>query len=969
MKFKKLEKRVDFPELEGKVLKYWKENDVLKKYLRKNEDKSKRFSFFDGPITANNPMGVHHARGRSFKDLIQRFKNMQGYKQRFQNGFDCQGLWVEVEVEKSLGFNTKKDIEDYGLGKFTQKCKERVRRFAKKITDQSKRLGYFMDWDNSYFTFSERNNLHIWHFLKKCYEKGLIYKSHSAVAWCPRCETGLSKHEQADGYKMITDLSLYIKFPLKDREDEYLLAWTTTPWTLTANVLLAVNPEFQYVKSKKEGETLYLAEESAKRLNLDYEKIDGEKLVGLKYESLFPHLPAGGEVDHFVVEWKEVDPSEGTGVVHIAPGCGEEDFELGKEVGVPAFSPIDEKGEFKSDWGEFAGENAHEVKEKVISFLKKKNLLFKTENITHSYPHCWRCKTKCLFRLEDNWFIDCQKIKGRLKEKMKDANWIPSYVERRMEDWLENMGDWMISRRRFYGLSLPFYECGECGGLTVVGSKEELSELAVNPERVDTLPSLHRPWIDEVEVKCPECGKLVKRIEEVGDCWLDAGVVPFSTLDYLSNKAYWKKWFPADFISEMIEQVRLWYYSMLVYGVVLEDEVPYKNVVSYDEVRDEEGEAMSKSKGNGIPYDEAVENMGADVMRWIYFSKNPNAPVNFGYKLAEKVKRGFLFTLWNCYKFFLEYASLEVGGEIDLEGLEQKTVLDRWIVSRLNKLKKEVTESLEEFSPAPAVRAIEDFVLKDLSTWYIRRSRDRIGPSAEDGEDKKNCYLTFYLVLTEVAKTLAPFLPFLSEKLSHSLGYENSVHLEDWPSFKREKIDEEVEEKMEMVREVCSLAHRARRKAGIKTRQALKEMQVKTLKSKLEEGFTTLIKDEVNVEEVYFVENFRKLEKEERVKGERIEVSLETEITPRLKRKGVLREVVRRVQFMRKKSGLKPSDTIQIYYNGSSKLERMIEEEKKELKKETIASSVDKEAEEKEGVMWREYEIKSMKIKLGIKKI
>ena len=926
--FKELENKPNFPELEKKIADFWKENNILEKYLKKNKDASMCFSFLDGPITANNPMGVHHARGRTLKDLYQRFKNMQGYEQRFQNGFDCQGLWVEVEVEKKLGFNSKKDIEKFGLDKFTQACIDRVDKYAGIQTEQSRRLGYFMDWENSYYTMSENNNLYIWAFLKKCNEKGLVYKNKSSTVWCPRCETGLSKHEQADGYMDITDISVYVKFKIKSRENEYFLAWTTTPWTLSANILLAVNPKYQYVKTNVNGEVFYLAQESADRLGLkDYSLVKAKDLLGLEYEPVY-NIPAQEGIKHFVVEWEEVNPQEGTGIVHIAPGCGEEDFVLGQKHKAPILSPLDETGRFGHGYGELTGKYAHDVAEQVLEYLKQKNLFYKTENITHSYPHCWRCGTKCLFRVEDNWFINLQGIKPNLKKAAKKANWIPEYVGKRMQNWLDNMADWMISRKRFYGLSLPFYECGVCGKLTVIGSKQELRERAVAPDIVDKLPRLHRPWIDEIEIKCPKCGKHVKRILDVGDCWLDAGVIPFSTLKYFEDKKYWQKWFPAELVSEMTEQVRLWYYSMLVYGVVFENKIPYLNVLNYDEVRDENGERMSKTKGNGIPFDEAVEKMGADVIRWVYARRNPKMTVNFGYGPADEIKKQFLLVLWNCYKFFINYACLEFKTDEEIEGLKlrkSKNILDKWIFSRLNKLIGLVTEKLENYDNASAVLVLEDFVLNDFSTWYIRRSRNRVGPSTplraglsnEVAEDKKDCYATMFQVLLSLTKLMAPIIPFTTEKFWQALGQGESAHLQDWPRIDEELIDEKLEERMAIVREICSLGHAIRKEKNIGVRQALGLLEFSIVKGfpnkeKLA-GFFNLIEEEVNVEQVVMADSIEKKEGFITKEKEGISVALDMRITDDLKEKNVIRETISRGRKMRGEAECKRIDRIIVW--------------------------------------------------------
>ena len=506
MFFPDLPNSPNFPELENEVLAWWYQNDIVNQYLHRNDNSAKTFSFIDGPITANGSMGVHHARGRTLKDVFQRYKNAQGFAQRFQNGFDCQGLWVEVEVEKDNGFNSKKDISDFGLDKFTSSCLARVDKYSQMQTEQSKRLGMFMDWDNSYYTNSKNNNLYIWYFLKLIHQKGWLTKKKSATTWCPRCETGLSQHEEADGYQEVTDTSVYLKFKLTDRQNEFVLAWTTTPWTLSANVLLAINTKFEYVKAKHQNQYLYLAKSSAEKLGLtDYEIIDAKSLLDLQYDSLYD-VPAQKNVKHYVTQWDLVDPIEGTGVVHIAPGCGQEDFELGKKLNSDMIAPLDERGYFIDGFGELTGNYAHHVAKPVFAYLEQIGAMFKTEPVTHRYPHCWRCHTKCLFRLEDSWYIKSDEIRPRMKAAAEKVNWHPKYVGRRMQNWLDSMEDWMISRKRFYGLALPFYECS-CGELTVVGSLTELKQLSVNPKLVEGLSTLHRPWIDDIHIKCPKCSQ------------------------------------------------------------------------------------------------------------------------------------------------------------------------------------------------------------------------------------------------------------------------------------------------------------------------------------------------------------------------------------------------------------------------------------------------------------------------------
>ncbi len=894
--FPSISNNPDFPELERQMLETWEKNDLVNLYLHKNDQSDKRFSFIDGPITANNPMGVHHARGRTLKDVIQRFKNAQGFAERFQNGFDCQGLWVEVEVEKEAGFNSKKDIQEFGLANFTNACLARVDKYAAIQTKQSQRLGMFMDWENSYYTNSLNNNLYIWHFLKIVYEKGWLYQKETATTWCPRCETGLSQHEQADGYKDITDTSVYLKFKLKNKPNEYVLAWTTTPWTLSANVLLAINPDHQYVKAKQNDQYIYLAKVSANRLGLtDYQPIDATTLLGLEYDTLYD-IPAQLGVKHTIVEWDQVDPIQGSGVVHIAPGCGQEDYDLGKKLGSAMIGPLNEQGHFIEGFGELTGKYAHNVAPMVFEYLEKCGALFKTEPITHRYPHCWRCKTKCLFRLEKNWFINTDEIRPQLKEAAAKVKWHPKYTLRRMLNWLDNMEDWMISRKRFYGLALPFYPC-KCGHLTVVGSLEELKTLATNPEKIKGLKSLHRPWIDEITITCPQCGQTTSRVADVGDCWLDAGVVPFSTLKYLEDKEYWKKWFPADFISEMIEQVRLWYYSMLFFSVIFEGRSPYQNVLSYTEVRDEKGERMSKTKKNGIGFDEAAEKMGVDAMRWLYCRQKSHAVVNFGYNIADQVKRDFILLYWNTFRFFTTLANSENWQPPkNHQPFKPETLhlLDRWILTRLDQAITLTTKSLERFDTTTSTKTLEEYI-NDLSTWYIRRSRDR----AES-------LPVLYHCLTTLTLLCAPFIPFLTETIYQQLlgnsqyNVHDSVHLQSWPQPST-KVDTTLITAMNQARTYSQLIHGQRQLAGIKIRQPLATATIFTSLN-LNQEFLDIIKEETNVKKIDIVS-----------KTGEIEVKLDTTITDELRQEGEYRDLVRSIQVMRKEQHFDLKDHIKIF--------------------------------------------------------
>ncbi|KKR05992.1 MAG: Isoleucyl-tRNA synthetase [candidate division WS6 bacterium GW2011_GWF2_39_15] len=915
-KLRDVNQRQDFVQMENDLLKWWDEKGTVQKYMHKNNGKEKRFSFIDGPITANNPMGLHHAWARTYKDLVCRYKGMKGFDQRYQMGFDCQGLWVEVEVEKALGFNSKKDIYDYGLGNFTDACVARVNKYSAIQTEQSKRLGMFMDWENSYYTMSKENNLYIWNFLKKCHEKGLLYKNHSATTWCPRCETGLSEHEKADGYKEIEDTSVYVKFRILGRENEYLLAWTTTPWTLSANVLLAVNPKLEYVKAIKEGVTYYLASKPSRKLGFsEAEKVDVKELLDMKYESLYD-IPAQKGVDHYVVKWELVSEDDGTGIVHIAPGCGQEDYELGLEVGAPAISPLDESGKYTEGYGDLTGKYAHDVKDEVFEYLKSKDLLFKTENFKHVYPHCWRCKTKCLFRLENNWFINLDKIREELKKEAEKADWVPDYAGKRMQDWLKNMGDWMISRKRFYGLSLPFYEC-DCGELTVVGGLEDLKKVAVDPSKVDNLKSIHRPWVDEIEIKCPKCGKDVSRVSDVGDCWLDAGVVPFSTLKYLEDKSYWEKWFPADYVTEMIEQVRLWFYSMLVFGVVMEGKVPYKKVLTFAEMRDESNDKMSKTKKNYIPFDEAADKVGSDLIRWNFALSPYGKNVRFGWSVIEDARRQFMLPLWNSYVYFVTYAKLH-NWEYDKSFDENKLsdLMDRWVVNATKNVAIEVNSAMDNYSFYTAATRLQDYVM-DLSTWYIRRSRDRFKGGNPDALN------TLYYALVSLVKLLAPFMPFITEEMYQNLvigadgdNAKESVHLEDYPEFTEADLDLKVLETMEKVRKLSSIGLKIRDEKKIKLRQPL-GLAYTNLK---EEQYLPILQSELNVSEVKYTEKEVAGDNLTTLKDGLDFITLSTELTKELKQAGLYREVARAVQNLRKEAGLVVGQKVRVLLNTQSDL-------------------------------------------------
>ncbi|MCK4940964.1 isoleucine--tRNA ligase, partial [candidate division WOR-3 bacterium] len=853
MVFKQVTKKLDFPELEHRILKFWEERDILAKYLVKNKGK-KKWSFQDGPITANNPMGVHHAWGRTYKDTFQRYKTMKGFEQRYQNGFDCQGLWVEVEVERELGFKSKRDIEAYGIDRFIEKCRERVHKYSMIQIESSIRIGMWMDWgdwktsmddkdwlekSHSYYTMSEVNNYAIWYFLKKCFERGFIYEGVDVMPWCARCGTAISDMEIAtEGYQELCHKAVVVSFKIIGRENEYLLVWTTTPWTLTSNTAVAVHPDLTYVKVKSDNKIYYLAKNLVgvlKEKHQIIEELPGKKLLGLTYEGPFDYLPAQKDVTHKVISWDEVSEGEGTGLVHIAPGCGKEDFALAKEFDLKTIAPLDELGVYIDGFDWLTGKDVRDVASLIIEDLKKRDILYHVGDYSHRYPVCWRCNSELVFRLVDEWFISMDTLRHEIAGVAKRVErWIPEFGLARELDWLKNMADWCISKKRYWGLALPIWKC-QCGHFTVIGSRNELKEKVVRGWDEFEGNSPHRTWIDKVKIKCDKCGALVSRIPDVGTVWLDAGIVPYSTIrppddmydldnGYPFNKSYWQEWFPADLITENFPgQFRNWFYTILTMSTVLENKPPFKVLHSYASMRDEHGEEMHKSKGNAIPSDDAADKVGVDVMRWMFAKHNPVKNLNFGYGSAAEVKRNLL-TLWNVYSFFVTYANIDtfnpVGKKIDEK---QVTKLDQWIRSRINSLVAQCDKHYDSYDVASVVKATENF-LDDLSNWYVRRNRRRYWKSESD-VDKLTAYLILYECLVTLIKLISPIMPFLAEEMYHNLVVEvdetapESVHLCDFPASEAKRIDKNLENEIALTRTIVSLGRSARSKANIKIRQ------------------------------------------------------------------------------------------------------------------------------------------------------
>ena len=856
--------KVDFPAQERDRLAWWNEHRVIQQYLTRNDDSDTKFSFIDGPITANNPMGVHHAWGRTYKDVFQRYHAMLGKKQRFQNGFDCQGLWVEVEVEKELGLKNKREIETFGIAEFVERCKKRVWKYAARQTEQSIRLAYWMDWDNSYYTMSDENNYTIWHFLKTCHERGWIYKGHDVMPWCPRCGTGLSEHEiVTEGYQDRTHLSLFATLPLGD-EDASLMVWTTTPWTLAANVAAAVNPELTYVKVLQHGQSYYVAKDAVTNAIQGEHTIEaelpGKDLVGRIYRGPFDEFPANAETRHRVIAWKDVTSAEGTGIVHIAPGCGKDDFALSKTENLRVVGPIDESGIYLDGFDWLTGRAAHDVGKEIEQNLEQNGLLYRSEMYTHRYPVCWRCGTDLLFRLVEEWFIAMDDLRPKLMEATRTTSWYPSFGMERELDWLRNMQDWMISKKRYWGLALPIFDCEECGNFEVIGSETELKKRAVSGWDQFEGHTPHRPYLDVIKIACASCGSHVSRIPDVGNPWLDGGIVALSTLNYRHDREYWNEWYPADLITESFPgQFRNWFYSLIAESVALTGEAPFRHVFTYALMRDEKGAEMHKSKGNAIWLDEAADEIGVDTMRWLFATVNPSANLGFGYNVTDEVRRRFILPLWNSYSFFVTYARIDgwerpetpspVGG---------RALLDRWLVSRANELVQTVRDGIEAHDVAAASRAIEHFVVEELSNWYIRRNRRRFWKPESDA-DKSAAYETLYDALVLVSQLLAPMLPFLSEELYQNLvrsideDAPLSVHLTDFPIADESAIDRPLSKDMAAVLAVVRLGRSARAEANIKVRQPLPAILVHTTDPAGAESVVRLkeqILDELNVKDV-----------------------------------------------------------------------------------------------------------------------
>ena len=849
---KKENATLDFVKLEHEMLNAWQEEKLFNKIVDKNKNSEKRFRFLDGPATANNKLGVHHFWGRVLKDATIKYHSMIGESQQFQNGFDAQGMWVEVETEKELGLKGKPEILAYGMDKFTEKCIDRVKYFGEEITKQSIRMGQFMDWDNSYYTNTDENITSIWHFLKVCSDKGWLIKKYRPIAWCPRCGTSLSEHELSSSYSEVTHTAIFFKVPVKNA-DFKMVGWTTTPWTLTANCALAVNPDLTYVKVLFEGEKLVFGKDSLKILKGDAEILEefkGDKLVGLEYETMFPELELQ-QFPHKIYAWDQVLAGEGSCVVHIAPGCGIEDFELGVENDIPAICPIDEQGVMLPSCGFIAGKKTTDVVEDVVNRLKADNKLLYSHKYKHSYAHCWRCKTDIVYKLISTWYIKMDEIRPKLIEAIQDVDFQPSYAKKRMEDWLNNMGDWNISRSRFYGLPLPIYQCERCGKVHVIGSLDELRQKAINKEDLDKIPHLHRPYIDKIKIKC-ECGEELSRIPEVGDCWLDAGITPFSTKKYFTDREYFNKNFPNAFVCEMIEQIKLWFYSLLVMSVVLTGKAPYEKVVTYQYVKSETGEEFHKSGGNSLEAEKVADEVGAEAIRYLYASANPNNEMRFGYGLLEDVKKQLL-AFWNIYVFFNTYAVIDNPNLKDYKpDFAKLAITDKWLLESVAEFTR---KSDENYAENKIYLVIKDFekLIDDISNFYIRSNRKRFWESDMDA------YYSLYFAIKNIIKVMAPVIPFITDYIWKNLVVEiekdevSSVHLSEFPNIESFGYAELVKD-IERAREIIYLAQKLRNENKIKVKQPLSTLFLKVDEDykKAVINLQDIIKEELNIKNIVF---------------------------------------------------------------------------------------------------------------------
>lgn len=1047
--YKKVELPNGFPGMEREVLNMWKENDIIDKNFKLNKD-GEYFTFYDGPPTANGKPHVGHILTRVMKDIIPRYKVMKGYKVIRKAGWDTQGLPVELEIEKKLGISGKAQIEEYGVEKFIKDCKSSVFNYVsqwEKMTDQ---IGYWVDMKNPYVTYHNEYIESIWWAVKQMWDKNLIYQGHKVMPYCPRCGTALSSHEVAQGYKDVNDMTCVAKF--KVDENKYILAWTTTPWTLPSNLALCVNKNFVYVEAKlkedieidencnmKLGEIYILAKDLCDEILGEgkYEVIKefkGEELLGTKYDQLLPYGKVEGKAFE-VIHGDYVSLSEGTGIVHIAPAYGEDDSFVAKQNGITFINLVDKEGKFVEEVTPWAGKNVRKCNESIVEYLKNANKLFKSERHMHSYPHCWRCDTPLLYYPKESWFVAMTTLRNELIENNNKIHWYPDTIRTgRFGNFVENVIDWCISRDRYWGTPLPIWQC-ECGHEECIGSIKDLKEKGINvPEDIE----LHKPYIDDVHLKCPECGKEMTRVKEVMDCWFDSGSMPFAQLHYpFENKELFEKNFPAQFISEAVDQTRGWFYTLLAVSTTVFGKPAFENCIVLGHVLDKKGLKMSKSKGNVVDPFEVMEGEGADATRWhFYTSSAPWLPTRFSKEDVGETSRRFLGTLWNVYSFYVLYAEIDKINPLQHKGFISENVMDKWIISKLNTLVKSVDEKLDAYDITGAALDIENFT-DELSNWYVRRNRSRFWANALT-DDKLGAFITLYRVLVALCQVAAPFVPFITENMYQNLVVsldreaKESIHLNMWPKYHEEEVDKNLEEEMELAYNLVKLGRSARNSANIKNRQPLSKMLIS--EKAIPEYYGDIIKDELNIKAVILGADLSKYvnfnimpnlpvlgkaygklipeikkyisaqnqmelaskirngesvvaklgETEIELNAENLLVTmqgiegfafagtgtlgvvLDTTITEELKEEGYVRELISKIQNMRKDKGFEVLDRITLYVNGNKTLQDIIEKNKPEIKKETLTIEIVYNAERKE---YTECNINEEKINIDVTRI
>ncbi|MCI6277003.1 MAG: isoleucine--tRNA ligase [Clostridium sp.] len=1009
--YKKIDSSKSFVDIEKDILNLWKEENVIQKNFNLNED-GEYFTFYDGPPTANGKPHIGHVLTRVMKDLIPRYKVMKGYKVLRKAGWDTHGLPVELEIEKKLGISGKEQIENYGVEKFIGQCKDSVFTYSSMWKNMSEQIGYWIDMDNPYVTYHNEYIESVWWALKQMWDKGLLYEGHKVMPYCPRCGTALSSHEVAQGYKDVKDLTCIAKFKVVGEENKYILAWTTTPWTLPSNLALCINKAYTYIEAKVGEEVYVIAKDLAtKVLGEDYEivkEFKGSELLGTKYEQLMPFGKVEGKAFE-VIHGDYVTLSDGTGIVHIAPAYGEDDSLVAKANGITFINLVDREGKFVEEVTPWAGKFVKKCDESICKWLEENNKLFKTEKHLHSYPHCWRCDTPLLYYPKESWFVRMTQLRDKLLENNDKINWLPDNVKTgRFGKFLENVIDWGISRDRYWGTPLPIWEC-ECGHKECIGSIEELKKKGINvPDDIE----LHKPYIDNVHLHCERCGKEMKRTGEVIDCWFDSGSMPFAQYHYpFENKEVFEANFPAQFISEAVDQTRGWFYTLLAISTAIFDTNPFENCVVLGHVLDKQGIKMSKHKGNVVDPIEVIESQGADATRWHFYTASaPWLPTRFSKDDVAEAQRSFLSTLWNVYSFYVLYADLDKFDPTKYEDFVSDNVMDKWEMSRLNTLVKTVDEDLANYRITQAALSIQDFV-DELSNWYVRRNRSRYW-SETLTDDKIGAYVTLYRVLVTLTKVAAPFIPFVTEEIYQNLVVSldkkapESVHLCSWPEYKAEQVDSALEADMDMAYKIVKLGRSARNSANIKNRQPLSEMLVSI--GSLPEYYGAIVREELNIKSVQIGADLSKYVNFEikpnlpvlgkaygkmipkirqeigrrnqmelaqtvqnggtvtiDVDGTKIELNsenllvtmqglegyafagvgevgvvLDTTITEELREEGHVREMVSKIQNMRKESGFEVADKINLYVANNDKLLEVVKKYADVIKKETLTVEI-----------------------------